>query len=70
MMCDTPHQHLLLQHVPTEVMQLVHSCGLPKELSYLKAAAIGCEELADDVLVLHQQFGVQSVPGFHPGAEI
>ncbi|KAL5506112.1 hypothetical protein EMCRGX_G007685 [Ephydatia muelleri] len=35
-------------------MQLVHSCGLPKELSYLKAAAIGCEELADDVLVLHQ----------------
>eukprot|EP00731_Ephydatia_muelleri_P026748 Em0018g848a len=37
-----------------EVMQLVHSCGLPKELSYLKAAAVGCEELADDVLVLHQ----------------
>eukprot|EP00731_Ephydatia_muelleri_P002963 Em0001g2963a len=46
--------HVLLQHIPEEVMQLVHSCGLPKELSYLKAAAIGCEELADDVLALHQ----------------
>ena len=54
LMCDTPHQHALLQHIPAEVMQLVHSCGLPKELSYLKAAAIGCEELADDMLVLHQ----------------
>ena len=54
LMYDTPHQHILLQHIPVEVMQLVHSCGLPKELSYLKAAAIGCEELADDVLVLHQ----------------
>ena len=64
MMCDTPHQHVLndmvitpsnnLQRIPVEVMQLVHSCGLPKELSYFKAAAIGCEELADDVLVLHQ----------------
>ena len=54
LMCDTPHQHVLLQHIPAEVMQLAHSCGLPKELSYLKAAAIGCEQLADDVLVLHQ----------------
>ena len=54
LMCDTPHEHVLLQHIPAEVMQLVHSCGLPKELSYLKAAAIGCEELADDVWVLHQ----------------
>ena len=54
LMCDTPHQHVLLQHIPVEVIQLVHSCGLPEELSYLKAAAIGCEELADDVLILHQ----------------
>ncbi|KAL5473412.1 hypothetical protein EMCRGX_G027892 [Ephydatia muelleri] len=46
--------HVLLQHIAAEVMQLVHSCSLPKELSYLKAAAIRCEELADDVLVLHQ----------------
>ena len=34
LMCDTPHQHVFLQHIPAEVMQLVHSCGLPKELSY------------------------------------
>ena len=58
LMCDTPHQHVRLQHIPAKVLQLVHSCSLPRELSYLKAAAIGCEELADDVLVLH--------PPIHP----
>ena len=50
-MCDTPHEHVLLQHI---LVEAVHSCGPSKELSYVKAAAIGCEELADDELVLHQ----------------
>ena len=60
LMCDTPHQHVFLQHIPAEVMQLVHSCCLPKELSYLKAAAIGCEELADEYFTSSRAVWAQS----------
>ena len=49
-------------------MQLVHSCGLLKELVMPQGCCrrVGCEELADDVLVLPQ---LKSGLG-HPGAEI